>query len=465
MTASALAGSPSAWARVRPAGKPAFAVLLATYAGGFLVSLDVSVANALLPAIGTTFGTRDRATLAWIITAYAIVFAAALVPAGRIADRVGRRRSYLVGLALFAVGSALCGIATDTAMLIAGRIVQGTAAAVVSPVSLGLLLAAVDGARRSTYASRWAGAAALGICAGPILGGTLTTAVGWRWVFLVNLPLVAGIAAAHRRLAETPRQPGRAVPDLLGALLLAIGTAAITYGVSESPTRGLGDGMVLLGLAGGGVLIWSFVHRSLHVPAPLLDLRLLARRATALAILTTALYSAAFFGLLLTFVLFLVGPWGFSLLGAGLAILPIGLIVAAMTLRVGSLADRVGYRLPLAAGASLMAAGLLVATVGFGPRFTPTWLITAVIIGTGIGLCYPLLVAAALVGLPASELAAASAVSQCARQIGAAIGIAVAVAALGPADLPSLAHFHTAWLVATVFCAIAAVSALSMGKA
>ena len=158
--------APPVTATARP-----LAVLLVTCAGGFLVSLDVSVANALLPAIGATFRTTDRAVLAWIITAYAIVFAAALVPAGRLADRLGRRQVYVAGLVAFALGSALCGLAPDLAVLIVGRIAQGVGAAIVSPASVGLLLAAVGTADRSTYAARWTGVAALGVCAGPILGG------------------------------------------------------------------------------------------------------------------------------------------------------------------------------------------------------------------------------------------------------------------------------------------------------
>lgn len=446
---------------VAASAHPRLAVLLITCAGGFLVSLDVSVANALLPAIGATFGTTDRAALAWIITAYAIVFAAALVPAGRLADRLGRRQVYVAGLVAFAIGSALCGTAPDLAVLIVGRIAQGVGAAVVSPASMGLLLAAVGTAHRSTYAARWTGVAALGVCAGPILGGTLTTVVGWRWTFLVNLPLIAVMCAARRVLPRTARSPGPALPDPVAAMLLATGTAAITFGISEAPRFGVGDGRIIASAAAGVALIWIFVHRCTRVPTPLLDLRLLRRRQVAMATVTTALYSCAFFGLLLTMVLFLLDQWRLSLLGAGLAILPMGLIVAAMTLRVGRLGDRVGFRVPLGLGATLMAAGLLIAAACAGPRYSSVWLAIVVVIGVGIGLCYPLLIAAGVAGLPTSELSAATAVSQCARQIGAAVGIAVAVAVLGPAELPSLARFHAAWLVAAV-CALAAISAAGM---
>lgn len=441
---------------------PTLAVVLLTCAGGFLVSLDVSVANALLPAIGATFRTTDRGALAWIITAYAIVFAAALVPAGRLADRLGRRQVYVAGLAAFAVGSALCGLAPNLPLLVAGRIVQGVAAAAVSPASMGLLLAAVDTVHRSTYAARWTGVAALGMCAGPILGGPLTTIAGWRWVFLANLPLIAAMCAGRRALPDTPRVPGRAIHDPAGAVLLATGVGAITFGISEAPRFGITDSRTVASLAAGAALVWLFIRRCTRVPMPLLDLRLLLRRQTAMATVTTTLYSCAFFGLLLTFTLFLLDQWRFSLLGTGLAILPIGLIVAALTLHVGRLPAHIGFRLPLSVGLTLMAAGLVIAAAAAGSGYSTAWIAIVIVTGIGIGLSYPLLTAAAVTGLPPTELSAATALSQCARQIGAAIGIAVAVAVLGPAELPSPGRFHAAWLVAAGFCVLAAITAAGL---
>jgi len=445
--------------------RPTRAVMLVAFAGAFLVSLDVSIANALLPSIGATFRTDDRAALAWVITAYAILYAAVLVPAGQLADRLGRRRVYRAGMYLFALGSVVCGLAPDLAVLIGGRAVQGIGAATVSPASMGLLLAAVNQERRSTYAARWTGAAALGICAGPILGGTLTDVAGWRWAFLMPLPIIAIVFFADRGLPETTRFRSRAVSDPAGALLLATGTAAITFGISEAPHYTVTNGRIVVALVGGAALICLFVRRCTRTPVPLLDLRLLRQRNTALATLAIGLYASAFFGLLLTFVLYLVGPWQLSLLQAGLVILPMGLLVATMTLRLSRLAERVGFRLPLTVGATLMAAGLVAAVACGGPHYTPAWFGAELVIGVGIGLCYPLLTAAALVGLPASQLAAGAAVSHTARQIGAAVGIAAAVGVLGTAELPSLTRFHAAWLVAAAGCLLAAVTASAMRKA
>jgi MFS family permease len=271
--------------------RPTRAVLLVAFAGAFLVSLDVSIANALLRAIGGTFRTGDRAALAWVITAYAIVYAAVLVPAGQLADRLGRRQVYRAGMCLFALGSVACGLAPDLGVLIGGRVVQGIGAATVSPASMGLLLAAVNQERRSTYAARWTGAAALGICAGPILGGTLTDVAGWRWAFLMPLAIIAIVFFADRGLPETPRSPSRAVSDPAGALLLAAGTAALTFAISETPHYTVTNGRIVVALVGGAALICLFVRRCTRTPVPLLDLRLLRQRNTALATLAIGLYA------------------------------------------------------------------------------------------------------------------------------------------------------------------------------
>jgi NTE family protein len=365
-----------------------------------------------------------------------------------------------------AAGSALCGCAPGFGLLLTGRIVQGVGAAAASPASMGLLLAATGPAHRSHYAARWTGMAALGVCLGPIVGGALTDVGSWRWAFLVNLPVVASVLLGCRVLPETPRQPGRALADPLGAVLLAIAAAAVTLGISEASAWGMLGLRTLSALGVGLGLIAIFVRHCTRVDRPLLDLRLLAQRRTALATVTTVLYSSGFFGLLLTFVLFLVGRWQLSLLDSGAALLPMGLVVVALTVRVGRLAARIGFRLPLSVGAGCMALGLsLAAALIGGSHFTATWFPIVVLIGVGIGLCFPLLVAAAIADLPASELAAATAVNQCARQIGAALGIAVAVAVLGSAPVASVERFHTAWLVSGGFCALAALAAAGIRRA
>jgi len=442
-------------------GTPTAAVFAVTALGGLLVSLDVSVANSLLPAIGRDFAGDGRAALSWVITAYAIVFAAALVPAGRIADRAGRRRTFVGGLALFGLGSLVCGVSPDLGVLLSGRVVQGLGAAAASPASLGLLLACCDTRHRATYAARWTGAAAVGVCLGPFVGGVLTEAGDWRWAFLVNLPVVLALAVvAPRVLPESERHPGRRLPDPLGALLLALAAALAALGLSEATTWGATSVRTTGCLAAAGLLTAAFARRSRVVAEPLLQLDLLRNRRVVAAAVVTACYAAGFFGFLVTFMLFAVEQWRLGLVEAGAVVLPIGLVVVVLTAYVGRLAAHVGHRLPLTLGATLMATTLLLMALSLGgDHVQARWYALAPVLGTGIGLCYPVLAGAAVHGLAAVDLAAATAINQCARQLGAAVGVAATVGVLGPDPRPDLAPFHTVWTVAALFCIAAAAAA------
>ncbi len=261
---------PARSARPRPVRRSGSGAFVAAAGGALILSLDVSVANALMPAIGQDFG-DGRAALSWVISGYAIVFAAALVPAGRVADRLGRRSMYVAGLAVFALGSLVCGLAPGLEVLLLGRVIQGLGAAAASPASLGLLLATADDRGRAVLAARWTGVAALGACLGPLVGGAMTDLGDWRWAFLVNLPLVAGVAVAARALlSETPRQTGRRLPDPLGAGMLAAAAALVSLVLSEVTTWGVDSVRFLGGGASAVVLGWAFARRSARVPEPLL---------------------------------------------------------------------------------------------------------------------------------------------------------------------------------------------------
>ncbi len=432
--------------------------------GSFLVSMDVSVVNAIQPAVGRSFASTGAAAISWTITAYAITFAATLVPAGRIADRAGRRRVFTAGLGLFGIGSTVCGAAPNLSVLLLGRVLQGAGAAAAQPASLGLLLSATPLGRRSVYATRWGAAGAVGIALGPVVGGAISVILSWRWAFLVNIPLVAvGIVLAPRALRETERHPGRSLPDPAGAILLAGAAASIALAISQATSWGLTspktDAAGCLGL----LLSVAFVIRSNRVKDPVLHLELLRERRLAFLTATTVLYAAGFFGLLFSFVLFLTNIWNLSTVEAGLGIAPMAAAVVALSFRVGNLPERVGFRPPLAAGAALIAIGLTInAAIASGRSFQAFWVPIVVVIGTGIALCYLLLGAAAVANTAASDLAAVTAINQCARQLGAALGVASTVAAIGT-HAHSVMHFHLAWLICAGFSALAAVCAAVLG--
>jgi MFS family permease len=222
-------------------------VFVVTALGAFMASLDLSIVNVAFPALQHSFPRDSRATLAWVITAYTIMFASLLVTAGRTADRLGRRRVFFTGLGVFTLGSALCALAPSVPLLIAGRVVQGVGAAAMVPSSVGLLLGAFPAERRSQIVALWGGVGALAVATGPSLGAALITLGGWRWAFFVNLPigLVAWLVG-RRVLVESRAEGILARPDYGGVAVLVGALAALVLAISEGPTWGWGSARILV---------------------------------------------------------------------------------------------------------------------------------------------------------------------------------------------------------------------------
>jgi EmrB/QacA subfamily drug resistance transporter len=422
-----------------------------TALGAFIASLDLSIVNVAFPAIHRSFSHDSQADLAWILTGYSIMFGALLVTGGRTGDRIGRRRTFFLGLTVFGVGSALCGLAPTVPLLVGGRVLQGAGAAFALPSSLGLLLAAFPGERRSQMVALWGGIGALAVATGPSLGAVLVTEWGWRLVFYVNIPVcLVTIIAGRRILVEAPRPPtvaGRS--DYLGVLLLTAGLGAIVLGVSEGGTWGWAGGRTIGTLLLGIVLLPTFVWRSSRHANPVLDLSLFRSRTLTLADTATVIYSMGFFALLLGNILFLTGVWDYSILRAGLSVTPGPLVVAVVAGPAGRLASRVGFRPVLIAGAGVFTFALLwyVFRVGAHPAYVTEWLPATLLGGLGIALTFPVISAAAVSSLPPQRFAVGSAINQTARQIGGALGIAVLVAILGTATGPSALHaFRHLWI-------------------
>src|SRR3954447_9926954 len=228
-------------------------------AGVVLASLDLFIVNVALPQMARDFGLRGDAVadLSWVLNAYAIVYAALLVLFGRAAERYPRERAFLAGLAIFVAGSAACAAATSVEMLVAFRVVQAAGAALLTPTSLGLILATAPPERRHGAVRAWTAVGGLAAAAGPVVGGLLV-ALSWRWVFLVNVPIgLAALAVGWRRLPHVARQPARS-PDALGALLVTGGTAALVLGLVKGSAWGWGDPRTLLALTAGAVGVGLF---------------------------------------------------------------------------------------------------------------------------------------------------------------------------------------------------------------
>lgn len=425
-------------------------VFVVTALGAFMASLDLSIVNVAFPALEHSFPQDSRATLAWVITGYGIVFGSLLVTAGRTADRLGSRRVFFAGLGIFCLGSALCAVAPSVLLLVLGRVVQGVGAAALLPSSLGLLLGAYPHERRSQVVALWGGVGALAVATGPSFGAALIAAGGWRWVFVVNVPIGAAAWLMGRRvLADIRPTVVRAAPDYLGVVLISMALAALVLGISEGPTWGWASAPVVACFVGAVGVGTAFLRRSRRHPEPVLDLTLFRSRSFSVANASTFLYAMGFFAMLLGNILFLTSVWHYSILKAGLAVTPGPLVVAVVSGPAGRMAARFGFRRVLPAGFVVFVAGLAwyAMRVGLRPDYVGVWLPGTLITGLGIGLTFPVLSAAAVSSLHPERFAVGSAVNQTARQVGGAFGVAllVVILAVPAGPVAALTNFHHLW--------------------
>jgi EmrB/QacA subfamily drug resistance transporter len=404
-------------------------VLLATSLGLFMASLDLFIVNIAFPNLAEDFPTTSLADLSWVLNAYAIVFAALLVPAGRIADRVGRKKIFCGGLLLFSFASALCAAAPSIAFLVAARILQAAGGALMIPATLGLILPAFPPEQRALAIGIWSAAGGVAAALGPPIGGLLVQ-LDWRWIFLVNVPIGIGGAIVAARVLREVREPAARRPDLLGAVGLAFGIGLLTLGIVKGPDWGWLNDRTLASFAGATVLVAAFLRRSAHHPAPVIELPLLRIPSFALSNLAIGVFFAGFGAMLLSGVLLLTEVWGYSALEAGMALTPAPTIAAIFAVPSGRLGGKIGQRPIAAVGGLTFAAGFayILPTIGTTPEYATTLLPGSLMAGAGFGMVLGTLPAVATASLPASRLATGTAVFSMARQLGTAIGVAVLVA-------------------------------------
>lgn len=436
-------------------------VFVVTALGSFMAALDLSIVNVAFPDMRASFAGTSQATLAWVITAYSIVFGALLVTGGRTGDRVGRRRTFLTGTGVFLAGSFLCGVAPNVALLVASRVVQGVGAAFLVPASVALLINAYPAERRTQMVALWGGIGALAVATGPSLGAAIVSAGGWRWAFFVNLPVGLAVLVVGRRvLVETEVDARAARPDYLGVAMVSLALAGIVLAISEGETWGWTGWKLAAVVVASIVLGVLFVQRSKVHPEPVIDLTLFSDRSFVAANAATFVYAMGFFSLLLGNILFLTGVWHYTIMRAGLAVTPGPVVVACIAGPVGKLASRRGFRPVIGLGGVVFASGLawFVAQVGAEPAYLAEWLPGTLLVGLGIGLTFPVLSAAAVASLPPHRFAVGSAVNQTARQIGGAIGVAILVVIIGTptGTAQTLDRFHHLW-------AFGALAALGSG--
>jgi EmrB/QacA subfamily drug resistance transporter len=445
----------------------AWKVLGVCMAGVFVVFLDATVVNIAFPALSADFAGTTRAGLSWVLNAYAVVFGALLVTAGRLADARGRRRAFLTGLVVFAVASGLCGVAPSVPLLVAARALQAVGAALLVPASLALLLPEFPASKRATAVGLWGAAGAVAAASGPVLGALLVEGPGWRWVFYVNLPFCAAAVLLGRRvLRESTGTVTTSRPDVLGVLLVTAVFGLLSLGIVQGEQWGWSSIRVVGALLVAVLLTPVLVLRSLRHPDPALPVDLFRVRSFSAATAATLLFGAAFFAMILCNVLFLTEVWGYSILRTAVAVLPSPLLAAVSAPIAGRLADRYGFRVVVVPGALSMVA----AQLWFLTRTTadPDWLTAvlpgSVLAGLAIGFAFAALGAAGAQALPPAQFGAGSAVGATARQLGAVVGVAGLVAVLGePAPAEALASFHRAWGAIAVAAGLCAVVSLGLG--
>jgi EmrB/QacA subfamily drug resistance transporter len=442
-------------------------VLLVTSVGVFMTFLDVTIVNIAFPDIRASFPDSSLAQLSWILNAYAIVFAAALVPAGRLADRVGRRRFFFAGLLLFLGASVGCGAAGSVEVLIGARVIQALAGAMLVPASLALVLPEFPLERRATATALWGATGAVAAAAGPSLGGVLVDWQGWRSVFFVNLLIGLPSLLPARRLLRESREPQAALPDALGALLLATGVGALALAIVEGPDWGWSSGRVVGAFTASAVSLGVFVWRSSRHPAPVIELSLFRVRSFSVANAGGFVFALGFYALLLCNVLFLTGVWRYSILEAGVLLTP-GPLAAAIAAPIGGrLSDRFGQRLVAVPGGLIFAAGALLFALGIGeqPAYVSEFLPATLLTGIGVGLSFASFGSAAVAELPRSRYATGGAIANCFRQIGAALGISALIVVLGtPSATDPLGDYKHAWVLMALTGAVAGLTGIALGR-
>ena len=418
--------------------------------GVFVVFLDTTVVNIAFPTISRSFHTTT-AHLAWVLSAYSLVFAATLIPAGRLADRYGRKRLFIAGIVGFAAMSALCGLAPNPGVLIAGRALQGVFSALVVPTSLALILPEFPPERRHVAVGTWGMAGAAAAALGPTIGALLTQSASWRWIFLINIPICAAIVGFGLPvLRESRDRSAVGFPDPAEIVLIAAIPALLSFAILQGPEWGWTDPWVVGGFVLAALLFPVFFWRASTSTRPVMDLSLFKVRQFRLTNAATVLFSTAFFGMLLANVIFLQTQWHYSILMAALASAPGPLLVTAVARPSSKLASRIGYRPVLLAGAASWGAGsaALALAVGSTPHWLTHWLPYSLLIGLGIGLTLPVQSGASAASLPPSRYAIGSAINASFRQLGAVLGISIFVAVLGtPTALTAVRDYHRTWWV------------------
>ena len=433
--------------------------------GLFMIMLDNTVVNVAVPSIQKDLGV-GLSELQWIVTGYALSFAALMLTGGKLADMLGRRRIFVIGIVIFTIASLFCGLADTGQSLIVWRIVQGAGAALMNPATLAIISATFPPRQRGMAIGIWAGVSALALAIGPLVGGLLTEHLSWSWVFFVNVPVgMFGVAASYLLIDESRDMSEEQRLDLAGLLTSGLGLFALTYGLIEANTYGWSSARIVGSFVAAAVLLGSFVILELRQRVPMLDLTLFRNGTFAGANVVILMVGLAMFGVFFFVSLYMQNILGFSAVQAGAAFLPMTVLIILVAPIAGKLSDRIGSRWLMTGGMTLLGIQLLYySTLGVNANF---WdLLPALLIG-GVGMSLTMTPsAAAIIGsVPTDKAGVGSAVMNSMRQVGGSIGVAligaIIAAKVGDRRSPEafVDGFSTALVVASVFAFVGAVVA------
>jgi EmrB/QacA subfamily drug resistance transporter len=434
-------------------------VLLICCLSLFIVGLDITVVNIALPSIERDLD-AGISGLQWTVGAYTVVMASLLMFSGSTADRFGRKRTFVVGLAVFTVASLLCSLAPSVELLVVFRVLQAVGASMMNPVAMSIITNTfTDPRERAQAVGVWGAVFGISMALGPVVGGTLVSSVGWRSIFLVNIPVgLVAIFLALRFIPES-RAPRPRRFDPVGQVLVIVLLASLTYGIIEAPSRGWSSPVIVTALSAAAVALLALLAYERRRQDPLVDLRFFRSIPFASSIVISVAAFAAFGGFLFLNTLYLQQSRGLSPVQAGLATVPMALMTVLAAPLSGRLVGRRGPRLPLViSGVFLVAACAMLTGIGPGTPFM--WLIAAyVLFGLGFGFVNAPITNAAVSGMPRAQAGVASAIATTSRQVGQTLGVAVVGAIVashaGAPDLSSASH--PAWWTLTACAGVVLV--------
>ena len=427
----------------------------------FLIVIDITAVNVAFPSIADDFG-ATRGQLSWIVSGYSVTVGALLLAAGRLADSRGRRRMFIPGVSIFALGSALSGLAPSVGLLIGARIIQAIGGAVTTSSSMAVVLPEFPPSRRSTAVGFMGATGALGAVTGPIVGSLLIDVSSWRGIFLVNVPICVLVVFLAPRLLRESRDPsatGRI--DVTGVVVGTTGVALMMFGVVQSEEWGFGDPRVAAFVVAGLLLLPILIRRSRHHPEPLINLELFGYRSFASTNLSVVFYGLAFTAGALVSSLALQDLWGQPIRTVGLALAPGPVLAAVVSPLSGRVADRFGHRWVLGGGSLLLALAYaaLALTIDETVRLWTWFVPLGLVMGVGIGLTVATWTSAGLSDVPPAKFGVAGATFNTVRQMAYSLGISIVISltALGDGDLDPFGYRVAWWFVAGSFAVCAAV--------